>query len=119
MISPPSNNPRAGFQNACVRDLESHSRVQSCVWVYDCAAFRAEGAQGMQRHPRLQQVLAVLLRLWDAFELPPNPLDHLTELLGGPDQVRKQSPQLSALWPCLLRLDCGRILIAHQPSPTI
>ena len=42
----------------------------------------------MRRHPRLQQVLAMLLRLWDAFELPPNPLDHLTELLGGPDKVR-------------------------------
>ena len=69
----------------------------------------------MQRHPRLQQVLAVLLRLWDAFELPPNPLDHLTELLGGPDQVRKQSPQLPALSSCLPHLDCGRIPSAHQP----
>ena len=69
----------------------------------------------MQRHPRLQQIMSVLLRLWDAFELPPNPLDHLTELLGGPDQVQKQSPQLPALWPCLPQLDCGRIPSAHQP----
>ncbi len=48
----------------------------------------ADEQSGMRRHPRLQQILAVLLRLWDAFELPPNPLDHLTELLGGPDKVR-------------------------------
>ena len=48
----------------------------------------ADVQSGMRRHPRLQQILAVLLRLWDAFELPPNPLDHLTELLGGPDKVR-------------------------------
>lgn len=65
----------------------------------------------MQRHPRLQQVLAVLLRLWDAFELPPNPLDHLTELLGGPDQVQKLN---SAERPSLLRLNCGHIQTAHQ-----
>ena len=55
------------------------------------AACRTEGVQGMKRHPRLQQVLSVLLRLWDAFELPPNPLDHLTELLGGAEQVQKQT----------------------------
>jgi len=48
----------------------------------------ADEQSGMRRHTRLQQILAVLLRLWDAFELPPNPLDHLTELLGGPDKVR-------------------------------
>ena len=43
----------------------------------------------MRRHPRLQQILSMLLRLWDAFELSPNPLDHLTELLGGPNKVRE------------------------------
>ena len=62
----------------------------------------------MQRHPRLQQVLAVLLRLWDAFELPPNPLDHLTELLGGPDQVRCKSrflPKCPA--PSILTVDAS------------
>lgn len=63
------------------------------MWACDCAACCAEE---MQRHPRLQQVLSVLLRLWDAFELPPNPLDHLTELLGGPDQVRKQIQHFSS-----------------------
>ena len=50
----------------------------------------ADEQGGMRRHPRLQQTLAMLLRLWDAFELPPNPLDHLTELLGGPDKVCKR-----------------------------
>ena len=52
-----------------------------------CATDPADEQAGMRRHPRLQQVLSMLLRLWDAFELPPNPLDHLTELLGGPDKV--------------------------------
>lgn len=35
----------------------------------------------------LKQVLAMLLRLWDAVELPANPLDQLTELLGGTSKV--------------------------------
>ena len=69
----------------------------------------------MQRHSRLQQIMSVLLRLWDAFELPPNPLDHLTELLGGPDQVRKLD---SAERPHPLRLNCGRIPPAHHPVST-
>lgn len=38
--------------------------------------------------PELREVLAMLLRLWDAVELPANPLDQLTELLGGTDKVR-------------------------------
>ena len=65
----------------------------------------------MRRHPRLQQVLSVLLRLWDAFELPPNPLDHLTELLGGPDQVRERRPQRTVPASC--------ILAARAPRPHI
>lgn len=39
----------------------------------------------------LKQVLAMLLRLWDAMELPANPLDQLTELLGGTDKVDTSS----------------------------
>ena len=29
----------------------------------------------------------LLLRVWDSFELPANPLDQLIELLGGTDKV--------------------------------
>ena len=68
----------------------------------------------MRRHPRLQQVLAMLLRLWDAFELPPNPLDHLTELLGGPDKVRGDP----ALFPCsLMSLTCTALTRRKEIVP--
>ena len=73
----------------------------------------------MQRHPRLQQIMSVLLRLWDAFELPPNPLDHLTELLGGPNQV--QRPQLTGLASCTSPVDVHRPhikLILMHTAPT-
>ena len=91
----------------------------------------------MRRHPRLQQTLSMLLRLWDAFELPPNPLDHLTELLGGPDKVRGHLNLTACLPPnvsyCLLmsstgvqidlqrrQTDCEEMelcMMHHIPSP--
>ena len=42
-------------------------------------------------HPRLIRIRAMLLRLWQSFELPANPLDQLTELLGGADRVAEMT----------------------------
>ena len=54
-----------GFRNACVRDVERRNTVWGCVRVCDCATRRAEGVQGMQRHPRLQQSLELCVGVYD------------------------------------------------------
>ena len=44
-----------------------------------------------EEHPRLVRIRTMLLRLWQSFELPANPLDQLTELLGGANRVAEMT----------------------------
>ena len=44
-----------------------------------------------EEHPRLVRIRTMLLRLWQSFELPANPLDQLTEMLGGADRVAEMT----------------------------
>ena len=61
--------------------------------------------------------MAALLRLWDAFELPANPLDQLTELLGGTDKVSTgPMPKLQLSIPAPISCPCMQLYIVYLGS---
>lgn len=59
-----------------------------------------KGVTGFAERPKLVMLRALLLRLWDSFELPPNPLDGDPKSLTLPSQEQHMPAQI-AHWPPL------------------
>ncbi|KAK9808500.1 hypothetical protein WJX73_001795 [Symbiochloris irregularis] len=63
------------------------------------------GDEGAPPSKQMQRLRRMLLRAVNALELPPNPLDHLTELCGGADKVAEMTGRQAML----VRQDDGKV----------
>ncbi|DBA83686.1 TPA: hypothetical protein ACH3X1_016793 [Trebouxia sp. C0004] len=72
----------------------------------------AEDLSGAGSCPQMVRIRGMLLRLLDIMELPPNPLDQLTDLMGGEEKVAEMTGRKG-----LLRRDADGTVNYHRRCP--